>query len=378
MRPPLAWLNTLEHPVRTAAAVAGVGCALLLLFMQAGFLAGARSNAAVVYAALDCDLVLHARSYRTLADSAAFDRFRLTQAAAIPGVASVAPLSLGYAQWRHAADGSTAGCIVLGVPTDRPVFLDPAAQSQLPALRAAPALLVDRLSRTSLGPWRVGGAARIDRHDFAIAGTFALGPGVLADGCIVVDEVGFGRLFGAEHQALARLGLIKLAPGADPAAVLAALRAALPRDVTVTTKAAAMRHEGDLYVTVKPAGILFQTGMVVAFFAGAVILCQIMGAEMANRVREFATLKALGWTDRAVCLAGLGQGLVYVLLAYVPAFFLALGVYALARRLAGFPVHMETGRALLVLAAALTMVACAAVFALGRIRRADPAALFGR
>jgi putative ABC transport system permease protein len=364
--------------VRTLAAVAGVSFALLLIFMQAGFLAGARTNAAIVYSALDCDLVIHARAFRTLADGAPFDRFRLAQAAAVPGVASVAPLALDFTQWRHAGNGSTAECIALGVPTDRPVFLAPATQALLPALRGAPAVLVDRLSRPSLGPWRVGSTARLDRDDFTVAGTFALGAGVVADGFVVVDEIAFGRLFGAERQHLVQLGLIKLAPGADPAAVLAALRAALPRDVTVTTKAAAMRHEGDFYVTVKPAGILFQTGMAIAFFAGAVILCQILGAELANRVREFATLKALGWTDRAVTAAALGQGFVYVLLAYVPAFALALGIYALARHLAGFPVHMEPARAVLVFLAALGMCACAALLALGRVRRADPAALFGR
>lgn len=378
MRTPLAWLNTLEHPLRTAAAVGGVSFALLLVFMQAGFLAGARTNAAIVHAALDCDLVLHSRAYLTLPQSDRFDRFRLAQASTVPGVAGVSRLSIAYAQWRHATTGATAGCFVLGVPARQPVFLDAATQAQLSRLPTAPTALVDRRSRASFGPWHVGGTAHLNGQPLVIAGDFSLGTGVLADGCAIVDEATFGRLFGPATLDRANLGLVKLVPGADPAAVVAALTRALPRDVTVTTKSALMQREGDFYLSVKPAGLLFQAGMIVAFAAGAAILCQIMVAEMTNRVREFATLKALGFRPRAIYAVGLGQGLLYVLLAYLPAFALALGVYAGARHYAGFPVHMEAGRAVFVFALALAMCALAAVFSLGKIRRADPAALFGR
>ena len=65
MRTPVAWFNSIEQPRRTAASVGGMCFALLLIFMQAGFLGAARTNVAVIYAALDFDLVIHSRAYLT-------------------------------------------------------------------------------------------------------------------------------------------------------------------------------------------------------------------------------------------------------------------------------------------------------------------------
>ena len=45
MRTPLAWLNTIQNRKRSATAVAGICFAVLLIFMQAGFLGAAKLNA---------------------------------------------------------------------------------------------------------------------------------------------------------------------------------------------------------------------------------------------------------------------------------------------------------------------------------------------
>ena len=47
MRTPLAWLNTIQNKKRTATAVGGICFAVLLIFMQAGFLGAARLNSSL-------------------------------------------------------------------------------------------------------------------------------------------------------------------------------------------------------------------------------------------------------------------------------------------------------------------------------------------
>jgi putative ABC transport system permease protein len=374
MRTPLAWLNSFEQPRRTLAAVGGVCFALLLIFMQAGFLGAARTNVSIVYTALDFDLVIHSRSYLTLPRSDPFDRLTLRQAASVPGVARVSRFLIESARWQS-PPASSRSAFMLGVSPNSPVFLDPSINAQLSRLHPTLTVLVDRQGR-NYGAWDVGGKALLDGQPVLIAGAYDLGLGLLADGSVIVSDDTFERLNGPATANLANLGLVKVEPGADPQAVLEALRKRLPGDVTVVTRDSIIRREQNYFVNVKPVGILFKVGMAVAFAAGAAILYQILSSEMNNRLGEFATLKALGYPTARIYGVGLQQGLIYAILAYGPAYVLSVSLYRVARHLSGFPVYMDAGRAGFVFVLALAMCAFAAVLSLWKIRNADPASLF--
>jgi putative ABC transport system permease protein len=376
MRTPVAWYNSIEQPRRTAASVGGMCFALLLIFMQAGFLGAARANVAVIFAALDFDLVIHSRAYLTLPRSDPFDRVRLKQAAVVPGVARVSRFLNESFRWGNLRNGTTDGGFMLGIPSDAPAFVDPAINAQLATLRPTLTMLVDRKSRPSYGPWQVGEKASLNGQPATITGAYDLGMGLLANGSVIVSDDTFERLQGPGTSRFANLGLVKVEPGADVAAVKAALRARLPNDVVIATKAEMLQREQNYFINVKPVGIMFRVGMVVAFAAGAAILYQILASEMNNRLGEFATLKALGYPSTAIYGVGIQQGLIYALLAYGPALLLATVLYRVARQLSGFPLYMDAGRAAFVFVLALTMCALAAVLSLWKIRKADPASLF--
>ena len=55
---PLAWLQLKRQPIRYLVAVAGIGFAALLMYMQIGFQSGLLASATTFYEALDADLVL--------------------------------------------------------------------------------------------------------------------------------------------------------------------------------------------------------------------------------------------------------------------------------------------------------------------------------
>jgi putative ABC transport system permease protein len=376
MRTPIAWFNSIEKPRRTATAVGGMAFALLLIFMQAGFLGAARTNVSIIYAALDSDIVIHSRAYLTLPRSDPFDRLRLTQASSVPGVLSVTRVMVDTCAWRNFQSGSSSGGFLIGVPVGSSPFIDPGINSQLITVRPTLTALVDRKSRPSYGPWQVGGKCILNNQPVQITGSYELGLGLLSDGSIIVSDETYERLQGPSLSRYANLGLIKLAPGANRESVIAALRATLPNDVVILPKAEVMEHEQHYFLSVKPVGIMFQVGMIVAFAAGAAILYQILSSEMSKRMGEFATLKALGYPNRSIYAIGIGQGLIYALLAYTPALLLGIALYWVARKLSGFPIYMDANRAGFVLVLALLMCAIAAVLSLWKIRRADPASLF--
>ncbi len=376
-RPPLAWRNFTFQLRRSAAATAGVSFALLLVFVQAGSLDGARANTALLYTRLDADLVIAARGYLSMTRSEAFPRARLGQAAGAPGVAAVGRLNLEGTTWRHVSSGRSSGAILLGTDPDVPIFADPALNARLPALRGS-TVFGDRASRPGFGPWRIGDSVDLGGHMLTVAGDYALGFGLIADGSALVGVDTFERVAWSAARDWPNLGLVRVAPGADVAAVAERLRTALPPDVTVATKTEMILREQHYFLTVKPVGIIFKVGMAVAFIAGAVLLAQALSGEITARLHEYATLRALGFSQTAVYAIGLRHALLLTLAAYGPALGLAAAIGTLVRRSSGFPVEMTLGRALFVGALALAMCALASAFALQRLRRADPAALYLR
>ncbi len=376
MRTPVAWLNTIQNKKRTATAVGGICFAVLLIFMQSGFLGAARMNASLAYRTLDFDLILISRGYLTMARSESIDRYRVIQASSVQGVAHASGLLIDSADWKNVADKSSASCFVFGVPTSGPVFVDPALNRQIGRLRDSLTVMGDRNARKSYGPWQVGGPATINGQLLRVVGEYSLGMGLLADGSAVVSEDTFARLYGMISVDRFNFGLIKVAPGENVEAVAERLRAALPPDVVVATKPEIMHREERYFVNVKPVGVMFQVGMAVAFVVGAVILYQILSSEISNRLREFATLKAMGYSDRYIYGVGIKQGLLFSMMGYFPSLVLSFLLYRVLRAASGFPVYMDLNRALFVFSLSLAMCAIAAVLSLGKIKRADPADLF--
>ena len=74
----------MHNKVRTVVALAGVGFAVTLLFMQLGFLASVSLLALLVYDALDFDLVLTAPDYVMLTQSGTISLRRLAQCGPMP------------------------------------------------------------------------------------------------------------------------------------------------------------------------------------------------------------------------------------------------------------------------------------------------------
>lgn len=376
MRTPLAWLNTIQNRKRSATAVGGICFAVLLIFMQAGFLGAAKLNASLAYRELRFDLMIVSRGYLMLTRSESIDIYRILQARNVPGVAAVNGLLLNGARWGHTDRGGTESCFVFGLVPGESYFRDDELNATAARLKARPNMLVDRLSRPSYGPWEAGGTGIINGQELSIVGDYAIGMGLLADGSAIVSQDTYLRLYRIPRLDRVEFGLVQIEPGTNPDEVATRLREELPSDVMVMTRQELIDREENYFVNVKPVGIMFKVGMLVAFIVGAVILYQILASEITNRLREFATLKAMGYSERYIYGIGIKQGLIFSFMGYFPSLLLSIGLYRVLRALSSFPVFMDLERAIFVFCLSLGMCAVAAFFALGKIKRADPADLF--
>src|SRR3954467_6227234 len=93
-RTPLAWKNLTHQPRRLLVAVSGVAFAVILIFMELGFLNALLESTVQVLRRLRGEIVLVSRAQYALVAGERFDIRRLYAAREIPGVAAVSPLYL--------------------------------------------------------------------------------------------------------------------------------------------------------------------------------------------------------------------------------------------------------------------------------------------
>jgi putative ABC transport system permease protein len=371
----LAWKNVLVSRRRTLLAILGIGFSVLLMFMQIGFLRGVQYNVTILYGSFAGELVIASSKYISLQNTAAFDRVRLAQARQVAGVAEVAAWDLATLEWKDKATKVKRGCIVIAAPGD-PDFVENAGiRAGWLTLRRAGTVLVDKLSDPAFGPVQPGTIAEINGQDVTVAGNYHMGLGLYAKGAVVTSAATFAGLTGRDPREVA-FGLVRLLPGADRAAVAEAIRRALPPDVLVLEQDRMMRAEQESYFNSKPVGVIFRVGALVSFIVGMVIFYQILSTETINHLREYATLKALGFGDLQVYLVGIRQALLYAAASYAGSALLSAALFRLISQRARMELRLDLTLAAVVLAFTLFMCGVAAALALRRVRTADPAELF--
>lgn len=376
MKTPLAWRNVSQSKVRSLIALCGISFAILLIFMQLGFYAAAGSSATNVYDALDFDVLVLSPQYIFMARPAEFPRNRLEQVRAIGTVESVAPVWIGLGEWRSLESRERWNILTLGVdPAQRP-FQNEAVNNQLPLLKVPDNALSDLLSRAEHGPLISGVSSEVQHHRIRIVGRYAIGAGFVAGATLVTGRDTFLEVFKEASPDRINAGLVKLIPGTSPQAAALEMKKRLWPVATALTRAELSGKEQRFWLKVKPVGIMFTSGVLVAFAAGAVILYQVLASEVQNRLREYATLRALGYGNGYVYGIVVRQALIFSGLGFFPAFLFSLVLYFLLRTQALVPVTMELTRVAGVLFLTAVMCVSATFLAVRKLREADPADLF--
>jgi putative ABC transport system permease protein len=381
-RVPLAWLQLKRDRLRFAIGVAGVGFAVTLIFMQFGFHRALFASAVRFHERLQADLVLVNPQAEMLARMKPFARRRLYQAAGFPGVVAVSPVYAAVAFWKNLdTRGSRAILVTAFDPTEDVLDL-PAVTENLALLRYPDHVLFDEAARPEFGPiaavWRDGGriAAEVGRRRVIVAGMFPLGPSFGIDGTLITSDLNFLRIFPERERGLIDIGLIRLAPGADARAVQRALRAGLPPDVEVLTKQEYMAREQAYWGGTTPIGYVFTFGAIMGLVVGGIIVYQILFADIAGHLPEYATLKAMGYRDAYLFAVVLQEAVILAVLGFVPGLVACLYLYRLSEAATRLPMEMPLATGLLVLLLTVAMCCISAAIALRKVRAADPAEVF--
>jgi putative ABC transport system permease protein len=378
---PLAWFQLMKEKTRLAVALAGIAFADMLMFVQLGLVDALFDSATQPHQNLQADLVLINPQFQSLFGVKSFPRERLQQTLAYEGIESIRPLYISSTQWRNPETLLSREILVWGIDPANPPFALPEVNQNLEQLKLLDRVLFDRASRPEYGPItdlvKQQGTLEVQLNAQTVQtiGLFQMGASFGADGNIITSDSTFLRLFPDRQSNQIEVGLINLKPGADVPQIQSQLRTDLPPDVKVLTPQEFAQTEID-YWGDQGIGFIFGLGAVVGFIVGIVIVYQILYADVSDHLPEYATLKAMGYSDRYLLGMLLQEALLLAVLGYIPGFLLSLGLYQITYAATLLPIAMKIDRAVLILLLTIVMCSVSGAIAMQKLRSADPADVF--
>ncbi|MEM6353907.1 MAG: ABC transporter permease DevC [Cyanobacteria bacterium P01_D01_bin.14] len=389
---PLAWAQLSHQRVRLAVALTGVSFANILMFTMMGLESLVSDGSTTLHESLRGDLFLMSSFSPSLRIPSALPRAYLLQADAVAGVSTAAPLYLSLGNWTNPAqlnnnsDASVAGDIfgnqvrVIAFNLRQPVLDLPRVDAQSDRLSTPKTVLFDELSQPSLGEisqlWAETGEVQtlMGKRRVTVVGLFSLGSTVIEKGNVVMSDLSYTHWFGADMTQMS-LGVLTVEPGSDLATVQAQLQAHLPEVVEVLTKEELIAKEHRFNAS-DPIGVIFGFGSMVGFVVGIVVVYQVLYTDISDHLPEYATLKAMGYSDGALLRVVLMEAMLLAVLGFMPGFVTSIGLYQVLTAITRIPLVMKGAVAMQVLALTLVMCGASGAIAIRRLQSADPADVF--
>jgi putative ABC transport system permease protein len=112
------------------------------------------------------------------------------------------------------------------------------------------------------------------------------------------------------------------------------------------------------------------------FIVGVVVVYQVLYTDVSDHLPEYATLKALGYSDRRLLTVVLQEALLLAVMGFIPGYLASYGVYQLLIIITRVPLVMKTHVAITVFILTLVMCSLSGAIAINKLRSADPADVF--
>lgn len=388
MRTPLAWLNTTSSFPKLALASSGIGFAVVLMFMQIGFLNGLFDSTVQVLRLLRADLVIISPARYTVPSEQRFDYGLILRARALNQVQEAYPLYIDRALAEIRVIGNVSRSIrAIGVPLDSEVFVDPEMNAKCRLLLDRDDGLVDRKSKSTYG-FEKHDLQNLQNQEIELSGKkiqiqdwLELGTDFVYDGSVVVNERGVEYFFPFRNGrnpplAAVDLGLVILEAGADKKTVQTELQSLLGDAVRIYDREALIQREIGFWATNTPIGIIFSIGTVMGLFVGVIICYQILFTDIHDHLAEFATLKAMGYGPYYFLRFVMTQSFYLSIFGFFPGWLVSWLLYQWLSEWTGLVMVLSPVRILLVFCLTFVMCAISGALAVRKLWDADPATLF--
>lgn len=362
----------LHNRWRFLAASLGIAMAVVIMFLEAGFFFGAVDSQARITGLIRGDLVVEHKARTHLNKWQMLPRYRLSQIEALPGVAAVAPVYKRTMGLENPDSGRVKRIVVYAWrPDDHPLALArPETVARL--LKLERSVVFDRRSRHIYGTLHAQQEIKLDGRSFRLAGFVDIGPGIVTDGAVVMSE---GQLFQVAPNEQPIMGIVRLAPGAALERVRQRILRLAPDQISALTPEELGRREMVFTASAAPIGIVFGIGLLAGLVVGMIACYQVLFNEIADQVRQFAMLKAIGFSTGFLGRIILAQALVFALAGFAIALAISYATYAYLAEETALVMRLSWSRTTVALLLTVLMCLAGALLALRRAAFKDPAEL---
>jgi len=378
----LAWYQLSHNKVKLAVAAAGVVVAVMLMLVQLGIRQGALDNSVAVARRVTADLVVVSPRTKTIFASAQFPRRLLYRLGSSEDVVEIGEMYMGQGRFRNPWNKLEFPVSIYGINPHSPMMNLPGIERFADKLELTDRVLYDGLSRTNYGPvvkyLKEHGTldVEVNLRKIQLVDTIDVGISINADGNLFMSPANFQRMFPGRQSGSVDLGLIRIRDGVSAEAVRDQLSQYLGQEAKVLTRDQLIDSEILFIRENAPLDFIFGMGAAVGFFIGFVVVYQILYTEVTNHMPQYATLKAMGFSDRYLLRMVVSQAMILSLLGYFPGFVLALGLYRVATNAIQMEFSMTVERAIAVFVLTMIMCGLSAIIAIRKVRTADPADVF--
>lgn len=379
---PLAWRQLVQSKGRFLVALSGIAFADILMLMQIGFQAALFDSNTRLQSFIDADLILISPKAQNIGNISTFPRRRLFQAANLPEIESASPLYVNLGVWKNQQTQVETSILVLGFNPSSSPFNLPGVQQNLDLIKYPDTLIFDRFA----GPEYQEMITQIEQEQpvttelqgrkINVSALYSIGVSFVSKGSLMTSDQNFLRIFSEQKAGQINVGLIKLKPGNDPKTVASQLASLLQDDVKVLTLEEFTNFEKKYWQENTTIGFIFTFGVVMGFVVGVIIVYQILYSDVIDHLPEYATLKAIGYSNLYLLGIVFQEAIILAVLGYLPGFFASAMLYGFIRNASKLPLFMTVGKGITVLTLTVIMCMISGAIATQKLRSADPADIF--
>ncbi len=375
MAPKLAYRNLFHDRLSLVVTLVGIVFSLILVAVQCGLYLGSEQKIATVIDKTPADLWVVPFGTKSFDDPSLLTGREKYTVLSTPGVENVEEMVVSFASWRKPLGGKKAFILVGLDMAKGGVQPWNIVEGSTATLGAPNAVAVDKSYLKDLGIDGMGAHAEINQQRIQVT---ALTQGIRSFTTLpyVFTSIDNARKFVNAAPEQATYQLVKVAPNADIEEVRSAIAARMP-DNEVLSHQEFRDRSLNYWMFNTAAGAALIAGAALGVIVGVVIVAQTLYSSTKDHLNEFATLRALGASASYIHAVILIQAVLSAVIGYIVGFTLTM-LLINATKNSTLNIVMTPKLAFALFLLTLGMCIFAAISAIFKVTRIDPAGVFNR
>ena len=294
----IAFRTLVSDRGKLLAGLIGVIFSIVLVNIQGGLFSGLMSKATLLVDRGNADIWVGNRGMHNVDFAHDFPRRWIDRVRSIPGVVEAEPIRVTFSEMML-PDGHYESIVVIGVEPESELGRAwKIVEGPEDALEQPHSVIVDQCDDDRLAEPAIGELREIGGRRARIAGksrgilSFLVAPYVFT----TLERA--AEFTGSDPTTCSYL-LVRTEPGVEPIGVCQTIQERLP-EVSALTAEQYAQVSADFWTTRTGIGMSFGAATVLGLLVGLVMVGQTLYAMVLDRISEFATLKAIGATEREI------------------------------------------------------------------------------